>query len=105
VLSRPEPTRALVGLGKRDTGPEALLPLAKKVRRRGSDTVESIEPVRVTAMNDQHAYLDLDPSDPLAVGDLIGFGISHPCTTFDKWRTMVIVDDDYVVREVIDTYF
>lgn len=105
VLSRPEPTRAIVGVGKRDTGPEALLPLAKKVRRRGAGVVETIDPIRAVAMNDQHTYLDLDPSDPLAVGDLVGFGISHPCTTFDKWRTMVVVDDDYVVTEVVETYF
>lgn len=105
VLSRPEPTRALVGIGKRDASPDGLLPLAKKVRRRGSSVVESIDPIRVSALNDQHAYLDLDPSDPLAVGDLIGFGISHPCTTFDKWRAMCLVTDDYIVTEVVDTLF
>lgn len=105
VLSRPEPTRALVGIGKRDASPDGLLPLAKKVRRRGSSVVETIDPIRVSALNDQHAYLDLEPSDPLAVGDLVGFGISHPCTTFDKWRAMALVNDDYFVQEVVETIF
>lgn len=105
VLSRPEPTRALVGLGKRDAASDGRLPVAKKVRRRGSTTVESIEPNEVSVINDQHAYLDLDPEDPLAVGDLVGFGIGHPCTTFDKWRVMLMVDDDYRVTELAHTIF
>ena len=105
VLSRPEPTRALVGLGKRDAASDGRLPVAKKVRRRGSTTVESIEPNEVSVINDQHAYLDIDPDDPLAVGDLVGFGIGHPCTTFDKWRVMLMVDDDYRVTELAHTIF
>jgi D-serine deaminase-like pyridoxal phosphate-dependent protein len=38
-------------------------------------------------------------------GDLVSFGISHPCTAFDKWRVMPVVDDDYVVVDLITTYF
>ncbi|HET9667725.1 MAG TPA: hypothetical protein VFP09_13245, partial [Desertimonas sp.] len=62
-------------------------------------------PIRVVDVNDQHSYLDLDADDPLAVGDLVGFGISHPCTTYDKWRAIPIVDDDYVVTEIAETLF
>ena len=105
VLSRPEPSRALVGIGKRDASADGLLPLAKKIRRRGSDEVEDIQPIRVSALNDQHAYLDLEPSTSLLVGDLVGFGISHPCTTFDRWRALAMVDDDYNVIEVVETLF
>jgi D-serine dehydratase len=42
---------------------------------------------------------------PLRVGDLVSFGISHPCTTFDKWRLLWVVDDDYTVTEGIRTFF
>jgi D-serine deaminase-like pyridoxal phosphate-dependent protein len=105
VLSRPEPTRAVVGIGKRDASTDGLLPLVKKVRRRGSTRIEDVTPKRVVQINDQHAYLDIDPSDPLAVGDLVGVGISHPCTTFDKWRSIPIVDDDYRVIEIATTLF
>ncbi len=105
VLSRPEPGRVIVGVGKRDVTSDGLLPLAKKVRRRGSDEVTGITPVRAVALNDQHAYVDIDPELGLAVGDLVGFGISHPCLTFDKWRSMAIVDDDYRVLEVANTTF
>lgn len=105
VLSRPEPTRAIVGVGKRDASSDGLLPLVKKVRRRGSTQIEDVAHIRVVAINDQHSYLDVDPADPLDVGDLVGFGISHPCTTFDKWRVIPIVDDDYCVTELSHTLF
>ena len=39
------------------------------------------------------------------VGDMIGCTISHPCTTFDKWRFMPIVDDQYRVVDAITTFF
>jgi len=105
VLSRPEPTRALVGIGKRDASTDGLLPILKKVRRRGSTEVEAVAGARVVEIHDQHAFLDIDPADPLGVGDLVGFGISHPCTTFDKWRAIPIVDDDYRVVDVAETLF
>jgi D-serine dehydratase len=105
VLSRPEPTRAIVGIGKRDASHDGLLPVAKKICRRGSSTVEAIEPLRAVALNDQHLYLDVEAETQLAVGDLVGFGISHPCTTFDKWRSMLLVDDDYNVMATVDTQF
>jgi D-serine dehydratase len=60
-------------------------------------------------MNDQHAYLRLPEGDPirdsLSVGDLVGCGISHPCTTFDRWPLLLAVDDDYAVRGALNTFF
>lgn len=105
VLSRPEPTRAVVGIGKRDASTDGLLPMVKQVRRRGSHENEPVAPRRVVQVHDQHSYLDVDPADPLAVGDLVGFGVSHPCTTFDKWRAIPIVDERYDVVEVAETLF
>ena len=62
---------------------------------------------KVTALNDQHAYLRWANAapPPLEVGDLIGLGLSHPCTTFDKWRWMPLVDDAYNVVDAIVTCF
>jgi D-serine dehydratase len=57
------------------------------------------------ALDDQHAYLDVPPESPLQVGDLIAFGISHPCTTFDKWRWMPVVDDAYRVVDAVSVNF
>ena len=105
VLSRPEPTRAIVGVGRRDVSFDGLLPVAKRVRGRDQTAVEPAPPMRTVALNDQHAFIDLEEDTPLAVGDLVGFGISHPCTTFDKWRAIPIVGDDYRVVSVARTLF
>jgi len=106
VLSRPEPTRVVVGVGKRDVSTDGLLPVAKKRRRRGSSGVEAWSAIgRAVRVDDQHTYLDVDAADDVAVGDLVGLGISHPCTTFDKWRALPIVDDEYRVVEVARTFF
>ena len=63
---------------------------------------------RITGLNDQHAYLRWDPADEESapeVGDRVGLGISHPCTTFDKWRWMPVVDDRYPVVDAVATRF
>lgn len=106
VLSRPEPNRVVVGAGKRDMSTDGLLPVAKKVLRRGTRIVEHIsQPCRAVRVDDQHAYLDLDESLQLNVGDFVAFGISHPCTTFDKWRVIPIVDENYKVVDFATTRF
>ena len=106
VLSRPEPTRVIVGVGKRDVSTDGLLPVAKKRRRRINARVESWTSLgRAVRVDDQHTYLDVVASDDTSVGDFVGLGISHPCTTFDKWRAIPIVDDEYRVVEVARTFF
>jgi D-serine dehydratase len=61
--------------------------------------------VKTAALNDQHALLDVPAESPLDVGDLLGFGISHPCLTFDRWPLVLIVDDAYAVVSAVRTYF
>ncbi|MFD2081167.1 D-serine deaminase, pyridoxal phosphate-dependent [Actinopolymorpha cephalotaxi] len=104
VLSRPEPTRALVGAGRRDVPFDVALPSVRAAvgpdgRRR------DVAGVSVSALNDQHAFLDLPAEADLAVGDLVRFGISHPCTAFDKWRLVPVVDEEDRVVEVAHTLF
>ena len=60
---------------------------------------------RITTLHDQHARLELPPDTDLQVGDLVGCGISHPCTTFDKWQLLFEVDDDYRVLGAVRTFF
>ena len=109
VLSRPEPTRAVVGLGKRDVSHDVELPIPLLVSAAGGGSRGALRAVdrrlRIVTLNDQHAWLDLPADDPLAVGDLVGCGISHPCTTFDKWRLIPVVDDDYRVVDAYHTFF
>ena len=63
----------------------------------------------VVQLNDQHAYVRVQPGTPLAVGDVVRLGLSHPCTAFDKWRTIAVVeeaeDDDPAVAGAVQTFF
>jgi D-serine dehydratase len=54
---------------------------------------------------DQHAICTLDGAEPLSVGDLVSFGISHPCTAFDRRRVIPVVDDEGRVVDAIATMF
>ena len=103
MLSRPEPGLALLSAGRRDAGFDAgpAGAAAGPRPRRGSDDLAG----EVTELNDQHAYLRLDPDTALAPGDLVGLGISHPCTTLDKWRLIPVLDDEDRITDVMHTFF
>lgn len=111
VQSCPEPGLAILTMGKRDVSFDIELPIPAKIVRTRSRLGQGVERVpvtwRIAALNDQHAYLRYpqDESDGPCVGDLVGCGISHPCTTFDKWRVLFTVDDDYRVTSAIRTFF
>jgi D-serine dehydratase len=105
VLSRPEPDLAIVGFGKRDVPFDEELPIPRTVRAPSGATTDVRGGIAVTALNDQHAYCRVDESVPLRVGDLLCCGISHPCTAFDRWRVIPMLDADDRVVEAIATYF
>ncbi|RWB75890.1 MAG: amino acid deaminase [Mesorhizobium sp.] len=107
VQSRPEGEKLIAALGKRDVSHDEL-PVAIKWFRPGGQ-MDAPLPVpeghTVSKLNDQHAHISAPADSPLRVGDLVCFGISHPCLTFDKWRVLHVVDDDYNVVSAIRTYF
>lgn len=108
VQSRPEPRLAILSMGKRDASYDIDLPVPLWCHRPGPGLPRALPPgCAIVKMNDQHAYLQLPAGAglELAVGDLVGCGISHPCTTFDKWPLLLAVDDDYSVRHAINTFF
>jgi D-serine dehydratase len=108
VQSCPEPGLAIVAAGKRDLSFDLDLPVPVWFAPRGQMQPQSAPDTwRVTGLNDQHAYLRWDPQSAAGpqVGDRLGLGISHPCTTFDKWRWMPIVDAQYRVCDAIVTHF
>jgi D-serine dehydratase len=39
------------------------------------------------------------------VGDIVSLGVSHPCTTFDKWQVLYVIDDEGVVVDAVRTWF
>jgi D-serine deaminase-like pyridoxal phosphate-dependent protein len=104
VLSRPEADLALLGAGRRDVGFDKGLPVPLRAVRRGGNGADLSES-QLTELNDQHAYLRLNPGTELAPGDLVCLGISHPCTTFDKWRMIPVVDDDDRVTDMVHAFF
>jgi D-serine dehydratase len=106
VQSRPEPGKVICTMGKRDVSYDAGLPLAQLWYRPGGNApAPVVEGCTVTELNDQHTHMTVPPDSPFRVGDLVSFGISHPCTTFDKWQVMYVVDDDYNVVSALKTFF
>ncbi|MBV7255303.1 amino acid deaminase [Pacificimonas sp. WHA3] len=107
VQSIPEPGLAIATMGRRDVSFDMDLPVPLKHFRPREHVhpVDVPEGLNVTGLNDQHAYLNVPDGAELAVGDMLGFGVSHPCTTFDKWKYLFVVDDDYVVTDAIRTFF
>ena len=106
VQSIPEAGHAIIALGKRDAAFDAGLPTpAQHYRPCTAAPVEAPSTWQLTKMMDQHAYLDFAAADDLRVGDMIGFDISHPCLTFDKWRYLPVLDSAYKVVDVVQTFF
>jgi D-serine deaminase-like pyridoxal phosphate-dependent protein len=104
VLSRPEPELAITSMGKRDVGFDRGQPKPTMACALGAHRPRLLA-AEVLALSDQHAHIRVDPADELAVGDLVGCTISHPCTTLDRWRVIPTVDDDYRVVGAVHTFF
>lgn len=107
VQSMPEPGFAVIAMGKRDVAYDAGLPSPLLCYKPGVVPAQGVDvsACKVTAVMDQHAFMTVAPGCELKVGDIIAFGSSHPCLTFDKWRSGCLVDENLQVIESFDTYF
>jgi D-serine deaminase-like pyridoxal phosphate-dependent protein len=105
VLSRPEPGLAFVDFGRRDVPFDQDLPNPLWIRNADGGEPRSASHLTISDVNDQHAYLLLPEDEKLQPGDWVGCGISHPCTAFDKWRYLPLVDDNYCVTDSLETAF
>ncbi|MFC5215155.1 amino acid deaminase [Streptomyces coerulescens] len=103
VVSRPSPEQAFVNAGKRDAAYDLDLPFAQVVRRDGAERPAT--GISVTALSDQHAWLATTGEADLEVGDWLGMGLSHPCTSFDKWQLIPLAEADGTVVDYIRTFF
>lgn len=103
VVSRPSPEQAFVNAGKRDAAYDLDLPFAQVVRRDGAERPAT--GISVTALSDQHAWLATTGEADLEVGDWLGMGLSHPCTSFDKWQLIPVAEADGTVVDYIRTFF
>ena len=107
VQSRPESGRIIATMGKRDVGFDVTLPILEQWYRPGlHQTPQSADGLgTVVALNDQHAHIEVPASAPFQFGDMLAFGVSHPCTTFDRWQLIYEVDESYRVVGGIRTFF
>lgn len=103
VLSCPEDGRALLGCGKRDVAFDLDLPVPLRVHRDGTAIVVDGR-AEITKLNDQHAFCDHAPG-LLEIGDVVELGLSHPCTVFDKWPLIPVLDEDRRVVDAVRTLF
>ncbi|AKS33956.1 amino acid deaminase [Mycolicibacterium goodii] len=108
VVSRPEPGLALLDAGKRDVPFDEGLPVPQLVAPQLGAPARALADAQITAVNDQHAFLTLSADSDVKVGDVVRLGLSHPCTAFDKWRWIPLLngnEDDPHIVDVIRTYF
>lgn len=108
VQSRPEPCKAILTAGKRDVSHDSNLPVATAWYRPDGSMAEPAalpEGHVVSALNDQHAHFAIPADSPLRFGDMVSLGIAHPCTTFDKWDVLLVIDARGDVVDAVKTYF
>ncbi|MGA5329347.1 alanine racemase [Streptomyces griseoincarnatus] len=103
VVSRPSAEQAFTNAGKRDAAYDLDLPVAQVVRRDGVERPAT--GIEVTGLSDQHAWLRTSSEADLEVGDWVGLGLSHPCTSFDKWALIPVAEADGTVVDYIRTFF
>ncbi|HJR10033.1 MAG TPA: amino acid deaminase [Rhodanobacteraceae bacterium] len=104
VQSLPEPGLAVVAMGKRDISVDPDLPIPLQLHRPG-EPARPLTGCSVRKVMDQHAMMVMPEHADIRIGDVVSFGASHPCLTFDKWRQVLLVDDDLRVLEVMPTFF
>jgi D-serine dehydratase len=105
VLACPEPGRAILGFGHRDAPSRLALPMPTLVRRADGSLDAIAGRAEIESMFDHHAYLRADPDLPLAVGEHVCCGVSHPCEAFERWRTLLTIDERRQVTGRIHTEF
>ncbi len=109
ITSQPEPGLAIFDAGRRDLPFDQDLPEPQLIRPRSDgEPILAADGMTVTKLNDQHGYLTFD-GVPVVIGDELRVGLSHPCTAFDKWGLIPVVDDpdaiDPVVVDLVRTFF
>ena len=104
MLSRPEPGLAICGMGMRDVSFDQGLPVAVAAYRDGV-ALQRPKHAQVVKLNDQHCFLNLADDADVEVGDVISFGISHPCTAIDRWSWIFEVGPNGKIIGALPTHF
>ena len=104
VLTRPEPGLAICGMGLRDVAMDQGLPRPLALYRDGRQ-LANLTGASVAKLNDQHAFLEFPAGMDLAAGDVVEFGISHPCTCLDRHAVLYGLDPRQTVAAVFPACF
>lgn len=108
VMSVPQDDLAIIGAGKRDVGIDLGLPVVTGCLGPDHEP-RGVDDLFVDDINDQHAFVRRRSGrtlrGKLAVADTVGLGISHPCTTFDRWKHIIALDDHDRIIDVVHTFF
>lgn len=104
ILSRPEPGLAIAGMGMRDVANDQDLPRPLWLYRDGQ-RISDLAGTTVLRLNDQHAFVKLSEQAELRVGDVVEFGVSHPCTCLDRHAILYGLDADHRVTKAYLTSF
>ncbi|MEV5480924.1 MULTISPECIES: amino acid deaminase [Streptomyces] len=105
VVSRPTPEQAFLNAGKRDAAYDLGLPEPHVVRSGRDGTERPADGLTLTKLSDQHAWVSTERAGDLEVGDWVALGLSHPCTIFEKWQLIPLVEQDGTVTDFVRTFF
>ncbi|WP_410785788.1 amino acid deaminase [Kribbella sp. C-35] len=110
ITSQPEPGLAIFDGGRRDFPFDQDYPEPQLIRPRSEGSpILPATGMKVTNLNDQHGYLQFGDDQDVVIGDELRVGLSHPCTAFDKWGLIPVVDDpdaaDPVIVDLVRTFF
>jgi D-serine dehydratase len=104
VLSTNGPHDAICGFGLRDVAHDQGLPVPLAVWRDARRLTALGNASIVSKLNDQHAFVHVTELE-VVVGDVIEFGVKHPCTTIDKHDVIFGLDEQGEVKVVLRTFF
>ena len=108
VISIKDKGIAIINFGKRDVSFDLGNPIPLNIYRN-SKILKEFKNIpnnlKIFKLNDQHAFLKFNKNIKLNIGDLISFGVSHPCITFDKWRYFYIIDKKFYIIDIHKTFF
>ena len=106
VISAPDAQTIILCAGRRDYGQDAGNPVPVRWHRAATGQWGRLPAdAKISMVSDQHTNLTLAPGHGVEVGDLVSLGVSHPCTTFDKWQVLYVIDDDCIVVDAVRTWF
>ena len=108
IISIQDKNMAILNFGRRDVSFDLGYPIPLAIYRKGKLIIKldsKKKNLTIRGLNDQHAFLDYSGYDNIQIGDLIKFGVSHPCITIDKWSFFFMCDEKYNIKEALKTFF